>query len=150
MAAGMTLRRDDYEAFSAAFVAEVARHAADVELQAVIESDGELEPTDFQLDVAATLRYAGPWGQHFPEPVFDGTFDIVSQRLVGEKHLKLVLSLPAKPLVLDASAYNVDQDTWPNASIDSAQIAYRLDVNEFRGQRNVQLVVEHLVPGCAN
>ena len=150
MAAGMTLRRDDYEAFSAAFVAEVARHAADVELQAVIESDGELEPTDFQLDVAATLRYAGPWGQHFPEPVFDGTFDIVSQRLVGEKHLKLVLSLPGKPLVLDAIAFNVDLDTWPNASIESAQIAYRLDVNEFRGQRNVQLVVEHLVPGCAN
>ena len=150
MAAGMTLRRDDYEAFSAAFVAEVARHAADVELQAVIESDGELEPTDFQLDVAATLRYAGPWGQHFPEPVFDGTFDIVSQRLVGEKHLKLVLSLPGKPLVLDAIAFNVDLDTWPNASIESAQIAYRLDVNEFRGQRNVQLVVEHLVPGSAN
>ena len=150
MAAGMTLRRDDYEAFSAAFVEEVARHAADVELQAVIESDGELEPTDFQLDVAATLRYAGPWGQHFPEPVFDGTFDIVSQRLVGEKHLKLVLSLPGKPLVLDAIAFNVDLDTWPNASIESAQIAYRLDVNEFRGQRNVQLVVEHLVPGSAN
>ena len=150
MAAGMTLRRDDYEAFSTAFVEEVARHAADVELQAVVESDGELEPSDFQLDVAATLRYAGPWGQHFPEPVFDGTFDIVSQRLVGEKHLKLVLSLPGNPLVLDAIAFNVDLDTWPDDSIESAQIAYRLDVNEYRGQRNVQLMVEHLVPGTAN
>ena len=91
MAAGMTLPREAYEDFSAAFVEEVARHARDVHLQAVIESDGELAASDFQLDLATELRFAGPWGQHFPEPVFDGYFQVVSQRLVGEKHLKLSL-----------------------------------------------------------
>jgi single-stranded-DNA-specific exonuclease len=146
MAAGMTLRRGDYEAFSVAFVEEVGRHAEDVELQAVIESDGELAPEELQLELATTLRYAGPWGQHFPEPVFDGTFGIVSQRLVGEKHLKLVLSLPDTRLLLDAIAFNVDLETWPDPAIEDVEIAYRLDVNEYRGQRNVQLMVEHLEP----
>jgi single-stranded-DNA-specific exonuclease len=146
MAAGMTLRREAYDEFSAAFVEEVGRHAEDVELQAVVESDGELTAADLQIEVAATLRYAGPWGQHFPEPVFDGEFDIVSQRLVGDKHLKLVLSQPASHDLVDAIAFNVDLDTWPDQSISHVEIAYRLDINEYRGERTVQLVVEHLVP----
>ena len=146
MAAGMTLPLAAYDAFAAAFTEEVARHAQDVELQAVIASDGELSETDFQLELANELRYAGPWGQHFPEPVFDGRFTIVSQRLVGEKHLKLVLSPPGSTQVLDAIAFNVDLDTWPDQAIEEIEIAYRLDVNEFRGQRSVQLMVEHLVP----
>ena len=146
MAAGMTLPRDAYEEFSVAFEQEVARHAEDVHLQAVIESDGELAAADFQLDLATELRFAGPWGQHFPEPVFDGRFNIVSQRLVGEKHLKLVLSLPDSSQLLDAIAFNVDLEIWPDQGIEQIDIAYRLDVNEYRGQQSVQLVVEHLVP----
>jgi single-stranded-DNA-specific exonuclease len=105
-----------------------------------------LSEQDFQLEVATALRYAGPWGQHFPEPVFDGRFNIVSQRLVGEKHLKLVLSLPGSRQILDAIAFNVDLDIWPDQSVEEVEIAYRLDVNEFRGRQSVQLVVEHLVP----
>ena len=146
MAAGLTLPLEAYDAFATAFTEEVARHAQDVELQAVIASDGELSERDFQLELANELRYAGPWGQHFPEPVFDGRFAIVSQRLVGEKHLKLVLSPPGSARILDAIAFNVDLDTWPDQAIEQIDIAYRLDVNEFRGQRSVQLVVEHLVP----
>jgi single-stranded-DNA-specific exonuclease len=146
MAAGMSLRRENYPLFSKAFVEEVARHANDIELQAVIESDGELAAPDLQLEVAETLRYAGPWGQHFPEPVFDGLFTVISQRLVGEKHLKLVLCQAGSRQELDAIAFNVDLDAWPDQSIDEVEIAYRLDVNEYRGQRTVQLVVEHLVP----
>ena len=146
MAAGLSLARDDYEAFSRAFVAEVERHARDVELQAVIESDGELAEADFDLDLATALRFAGPWGQHFPEPVFDGIFRIVSQRLVGEKHLKLVLFPAEGSVVLDAIAFNVDLDIWPDESIEQVEIAYRLDVNEYRGRRSVQLMIEHIVP----
>jgi single-stranded-DNA-specific exonuclease len=146
MAAGLTLPLEAYDAFATAFTEEVARHAQDVELQAVIASDGELSARDFQLELANELRYAGPWGQHFPEPVFDGRFTLVSQRLVGEKHLKLVLSLPGSTQVLDAIAFNVDLDIWPDQAVEEVDIAYRLDVNEFRGQRSVQLVVEHLVP----
>lgn len=146
MAAGLTIPRDAYQAFNRAFVQEVERHAEDVHLQAVVESDGELAEADFQLDLATELRFAGPWGQHFPEPVFDGCFNIVHQRLVGEKHLKMVLSLPGDERLLDAIAFNVDLDTWPDESVEQAEIAYRLDVNEFRGKRSVQLMVEYLKP----
>ncbi|MCB1699608.1 MAG: single-stranded-DNA-specific exonuclease RecJ [Pseudomonadales bacterium] len=146
MAAGLSLARDDYEAFAGAFVEEVARHADDVELQAVIESDGALEEAEFDLELANTLRFAGPWGQHFPEPLFDGVFRIVSQRLVGEKHLKLVLLPLNGSVLLDAIAFNVDLDIWPQESIETVEIAYRLDVNEYRGKRSLQLMIEHLTP----
>jgi single-stranded-DNA-specific exonuclease len=146
MAAGLTIPGDAYDRFSRAFVAEVERHADDVHLQAVIESDGELAAEDFQLELAAELRFAGPWGQHFPEPVFDGHFNIVHQRLVGEKHLKMVLSLPGSDSLIDAIAFNVDLDTWPNESIEQVELAYRLDVNEFRGKRSVQMMIDHLKP----
>ncbi len=144
MAAGLSIAREDYPAFAGAFVAEVERHAQDVELQAVIESDGELAAQDFELSLAQALRFAGPWGQHFPEPVFDGEFDIVSQRIVGEKHLKLVLSVPGSGRALDAIAFNIDTGRWPDEGVARVHAAYRLDVNEFRGAQNVQLVVEHL------
>ena len=145
MAAGLTLPREAYDEFATAFVAEVERHAQDVHLQAVIESDGELAAEDFQLALATQLRFAGPWGQHFPEPVFDGRFTVVSQRLVGEKHLKLVLSPAGSDTLLDAIAFNIDPRVWPDLSVNAIEIAYRLDVNEFRGQRSVQLMVEQLV-----
>ncbi|WP_241505848.1 single-stranded-DNA-specific exonuclease RecJ [Parahaliea mediterranea] len=144
MAAGLSLPRAHYEDFSRAFVEEVARHASAVDLQAIVESDGELAPADFDLEAATALRYAGPWGQHFPEPLFDGHFRVVSQRIVGERHLKLVLGLPGSDSVVDAIAFNVDTEQWPDATVDTIEAAYRLDVNEFRGQHNVQLVIEFL------
>ena len=144
MAAGLTLARDDYPAFAEAFVAEVGRHTDEVELQAVIESDGELAPEDLDLELATALRYAGPWGQHFPEPTFDGRFVLEAQRLVGEKHLKMTLSPAAGSQSIDAIAFNVDLACWPNEAVREVDIAYRLDVNEFRGRRSVQLVVEQL------
>ncbi len=144
MAAGLTLAREDYPAFAEAFVAEVERHTQDVELQAVIESDGELAPDDFDLELATALRYAGPWGQHFPEPTFDGRFLLESQRIVGEKHLKMTLCPAAGSRSVDAIAFNVDPRSWPNEAVREVDIAYRLDVNEFRGRRNVQLIVEQI------
>jgi single-stranded-DNA-specific exonuclease len=144
MAAGLSLERDAYDDFAAAFVAEVARHTEDVNLQAVIDSDGELLPGDFNLELASALRFAGPWGQHFPEPLFDGCFNIVQQRLVGEKHLKLVLAVPGTAELVDAIAFNVDLEVWPNPAQERVAAAYRLDVNEFRGRRSLQLVIEHL------
>ncbi len=146
MAAGLTISRDRYEEFSRAFVEEVGRHAEDVNLQALVESDGELAPDDFQLELAAELRFAGPWGQHFPEPVFDGRFVIASQRLVGDRHLKLVLSPAGSDRLVDAIAFNIDTQRWPDQGVSQVDIAYRLDVNEFRGERSVQLVVEHIEP----
>jgi single-stranded-DNA-specific exonuclease len=145
MAAGLTMPRAAYAEFAMAFVAEVGRHAQDVNLQALIESDGELAPDELQLALATELRFGGPWGQHFPEPTFDGRFVVVSQRLVGEKHLKLVLTPLDSDTLIDAIAFNVDLTFWPDPAVEQVEIAYRLDVNEFRGQRSVQLMVDHLV-----
>ena len=92
--------------------------------------------------MAEVIREAGPWGQTFPEPLFDGLFDIVDQRLVGGKHLKMVLAKEDK--TFDAIAFNIDVDQWPNYRCERITAAYRLDINEFRGKRSVQLIVEHV------
>lgn len=147
MAAGLSLEKGSYQEFATALVEEVARHVDDVKLQAVIESDGELQERDFDLALATELRFAGPWGQHFPEPVFDGQFQVVQQRLVAEKHLKLVLSPTGSSKLIDAIAFNVDLDIWPDETVQTVKLAYRLDVNEYRGNRSLQLMVENIVPG---
>ncbi|MEM1113829.1 MAG: single-stranded-DNA-specific exonuclease RecJ [Pseudomonadota bacterium] len=144
MAAGLSLEASRLDEFRQALEAEVTLHAGDVRLQAELESDGELEPAEFDMALAETLRLAGPWGQHFPEPLFDGVFELITQRIVGEKHLKMLLRLPDGGLDIDAIAFNIDTGLWPNPGIDRVRIVYRLDVNEFRGQRSLQLLVEDL------
>ena len=143
MAAGLTLKHENLEAFRESFEYEVSQLLDEVELDAVIESDGELPGADMGLSLAQKLRYAGPWGQHFPEPVFGGEVHIVHQRLVGERHLKLVVSHPDSPgTILDAIAFNVDLELWPDESVARAHLAYRLDCNYFRGEERLQLMVE--------
>lgn len=143
MAAGLTIQLKDYEAFQQAFDQEVRRQLNLEDLKGQIWSDGELNARDLTLEQAETLREQGPWGQAFPEPVFDGEFKLVQQRIVGEKHLKMVLALPESNTVIDAIAFNVDLDQWPTSS-DKVKLAYRLDVNEFRGEKSVQFVAEYL------
>ena len=145
MAAGMSLEHQHFAAFAQAFDEEVRRQLSDEDLTALLVSDGELAAEDFTIAIAAQLREAGPWGQHFPEPLFDGEFYLIQQRLVGEKHLKMVLSLDAAGTqLIDAIAFNVDLLVWPNPAATRARLAYRLDVNEFRGKQSVQLMVEYL------
>lgn len=147
MAAGMSLERRHFEDFSAAFDKVVREHLDESALTAVLWSDGELNGDALTLDFAQALREGGPWGQQFPEPLFDGEFRVVQQRLVGEKHLKLVLADPRAPNVaIDAIAFNIDPRRWPDASVERVRIAYRLDINEWRGQQTVQLLVEYLEP----
>lgn len=143
MAAGLTLPRQNLAAFSMAFDQEVRRHLAPEDLRGVILSDGELAPEELNLDMAELLRSAGPWGQAFPEPLFDGLFEIVSRRIVGERHLKLVLATPGHDSLLDAIAFNTDDQTL-SRDTTRAHVAYKLDVNEYRGQRSAQLLVEHI------
>lgn len=147
MAAGMSLARENFTAFSQAFDEEVRRQLNEADLQAVIISDGELLAADLSLQLAAQLRDAGPWGQHFPEPVFDGEFFVLQQRKVGEKHLKMTLGLDSQgQQFVDAIAFNVDTNTWPNPQIKKVRVAYKLDINEFRGNTNLQLLVDYLEP----
>lgn len=146
MAAGLTVQRVHYEAFAKAFDAEVRRQLTAEDLTGRIYSDGSLSADEFDMQLAQQLRQAGPWGQHFPEPLFHGDFKILSQRLVAERHLKLMLqSMDSAPAV-DAIAFNIDLDIWPNPTIQAAQVAYRLDVNEFRGNQSLQLIVSAISP----
>src|SRR3569832_1462079 len=144
MAAGLSLPLENFAAFSAAFDEEVRRHLVPEDMRGVILSDGELAPQELNLELADLLRGAGPWGQAFPEPIFDGYFDIVQRRTVGERHLKMVVKTPGHDRVFDAIAFNSADADWPEQTA-RVQLAYKLDVNEFRGQRSAQLLVEHMV-----
>ena len=147
MAAGLSLPEVHYARFAEAFDAEVRRVLDPAALQGVLETDGELPPSEFTQPNASLLREAAPWGQHFPEPVFDGVFHLHEQRIVAEKHLKLVVS-PASDagLRLEGIAFNVDTAAWPDHAAQRARLAYRLDVNEYRGRRSLQLQVAQIEP----
>ena len=146
MAAGLSLPQENFAAFAAAFDAEVRRQLSADDLTGRLLSDGQLGAEEFHLELAQALRQAGPWGQHFPEPLFHGIFQIVTQRVVGEKHLKLVLKTECGSRTLDGIAFNVDRDTWHNPNVQWVELAYKLDVNEYQGRESVQLMVAHLAP----
>jgi single-stranded-DNA-specific exonuclease len=144
MAAGLSLPQEHFGAFAAAFDAEVRRQLVEDDLTGRLLSDGSLAVEEFHLELARALRHAGPWGQHFPEPLFHGVFQIVQQRLVGDRHLKLVLKTECGGQTLDAIAFNIDREQWPNPTVRWVEVAYKLDVNEYRGKESVQLMVAHL------
>ncbi|MDO9616889.1 MAG: single-stranded-DNA-specific exonuclease RecJ [Pseudomonas sp.] len=146
MAAGLSLPEANFGAFAAAFDAEVRRQLDEDDLTGRLLSDGSLSVEEFHLPLAKELRNAGPWGQHFPEPLFHGVFQVVQQRLVGDKHLKMVLKTECGGQTLDGIAFNVDREIWPNPTVRWVEVAYKLDVNEFRGRESVQLMVAHLAP----
>lgn len=145
MAAGMTIRREHFDDFVALFEQEVQCWLDDTDLQAVLLSDGELSSAELSLELAEVLRSAGPWGQRFPEPLFDGVFTVQQQKLLSEKHLKLRLSVPGQGNpTLDAIAFGVDTAQWPAPDAQRVRVAYTLDVNEYNGLRKVQLLVRHI------
>lgn len=145
MAAGLTLAERDFAVFQGVFDAEVGRHLDEDDLHGIIHSDGELEPHELTLELAELLRLAGPWGQHFPEPVFDGRFMVASQRVVGAAHLKLSVRPADAGETVDAIYFGGVTAGVGDLTGREVQLAYRVDANEFRGIRSVQLVVEHLV-----
>ncbi|SFC85553.1 single-stranded-DNA-specific exonuclease [Kosakonia oryzae] len=146
MAAGLTLEEHRFEEFQQRFGELVTEWLDPALLQGEIVSDGPLTPQEMTLDVAEMLREAGPWGQMFPEPLFDGEFRLLQQRLVGERHLKVMLEPVGGGPLLDGIAFNVDTTCWPDNGVRQVNIAYKLDVNEFRGNRSVQLIIENLWP----
>ena len=147
MAAGLSIKKADYHRFSAAFAEEVSKLLNEDEMHTVIVSDGEIAADQMNLATAQLIRDHGPWGQSFPEPLFDGIFTIVQQRLLsGGKHLKLVVSPQHSNKVFDAIAINVAAGVWPRHDVSQLQLVYRLDINEYRGTHNLQLMIEHLAP----
>ncbi len=146
MAAGLSLETAKYDEFRQRFAALIDEWLDGEALQGVIWSDGELHAQEFSLHTAEMLREAGPWGQAFPEPVFDGTFKLLQQRLVGERHLKVMIEPLGGGPLLDGIAFNVDTTLWPDSSVRQVQLAYKLDINEYRGNRSVQLIIDHIWP----
>ncbi|MFS1701689.1 single-stranded-DNA-specific exonuclease RecJ [Alteromonas sp. AMM-1] len=145
-AAGLSIPADQLDQFTRVFsryAGEALKHIGDPH---VIVTDGELADTELSLDVAQLLRQAGPFGQGFQPPLFDGVFHLVQQRIVGERHLKMVLAHPHSGEEFDAIAFNIDTHIWPNASIRQVEIAYQLDINFFRGRESLQLLVDAIAP----
>ena len=146
MAAGLSLDKSRFDEFRAAFEAEANRLLNEELLSACIYSDGEVAGEYFDLQTAQALREAGPWGQEFPEPQFDGRFHLLQQRRVGSNHLKMVLAPIDDPQrTVDAIAFNISDEDWPAADASEVEVVYRLESNEFRGQINLQLLVSHLI-----
>jgi single-stranded-DNA-specific exonuclease len=145
MAAGITIRAECYAQFASAFADEVSRWMTIDDAQGVVYSDGEVPATDFSLQTAQELRAGGPWGQSFPEPIFDGQFSVLETRVLGERHLKLKVRAQGGP-ICDAIAFRYfDADDAESVTATSQiEMAYRLDVNEYAGSERLQLVVEYL------
>lgn len=143
MAAGMTIQMHDYPVFALAFDEVVAKHLDRVDLEQKIYSDGKLSEENMTLEFTEHLNNAGTWGQEFPEPTFDGVFDVIQCRIVGQQHLKFVLRLPMSELLIDAIAFFVEKpENWLGTR--SIKSAYKLDVNEYRGNRSVQLMLQYI------
>jgi len=143
MAAGLSLNMHDYPAFALAFDEMVSKRLVDVDLEQKVLTDGELTEQEMTVELADLLQNAAIWGQEFPEPVFNGVFDVIQARIVGQRHLKLVLRKPQGVLLIDAIAFFVDQpEQW--LGLRQINAAYKLDVNEFRGNRSVQFILQYL------
>ena len=146
MAAGLSIPEPYLADFQRIFNQTVSELLAQDQLQGTIWTDGELSTDLLNLATAESLQQGGPWGQAFPEPMFDGEFKILQQRLVGEKHLKMMVEPKLGGPLLDAITFNVDTRYYPDLSIKNAKLVYKLDINEFRGNRGVQLLVDYIEP----
>ena len=144
MAAGLSLAKEDLDRFKRALNDAVADALGHIPPERTEESDGALAPGDFGLLLAEQLASGGPWGQHFPEPLFDGQFSVRSHRIVGEKHLKLTLD--AEGTEIEGIAFNIEVSEWLAAPLQTLHALYRLNVNEYRGERRAQLIIQSFWP----
>jgi len=146
MAAGLTIEEKHLDAFALAFDAEVTRWRDPSIPSNRVETDGELSSDEIALETAQALREGGPWGQAFPEPCFDGVFAIKNARVVGDKHLKMWLTTADQARSFDAIAFNFKgADESPALPAGDIRLVYRLDINEYKGERRLQLLVDHLL-----
>jgi single-stranded-DNA-specific exonuclease len=143
MAAGLTIRQENFSRFQQAFNTHVSAVLRPEDLNNINESDGPVAEQYMTIEASELFRYASPWGQMFPEPVFDDEFKILNWRIVGEKHLKLELVKEDSGACYSAIAFNKTDDDLPQGD-ENIHIVYRLDVNEFRGNRSLQLIVQHI------
>ena len=143
MAAGLTLEAAHFDAFRDAFEAAVTRRLTDELRDAELWSDGELAPQELNRPTAEALRLAGPWGQGFPEPLFDGEFEVRSWKILAERHIKYDLGMAGRQTPISAIHFGGAAHGAPPARV---RMAFGLDLDDFRGRRDVQLLVRHWWP----
>ncbi|ECB1508464.1 single-stranded-DNA-specific exonuclease RecJ [Salmonella enterica] len=146
MAAGLSLEEHKFEQFQQRFGELVTEWLDPALLQGEVISDGPLSAAEMSMEVAQLLWDAGPWGQMFPEPLFDGRFRLLQQRLVGERHLKVMVEPVGGGPLLDGIAFNIDTTCWPDNGVREVELAYKLDINEFRGNRSLQIIIDDIWP----
>ncbi len=149
MAAGLSIRKADFADFARAFEQVLQEVIDPASLEPVVYVDGELDSELLNLEFARLLEDAGPWGQGFPEPLFSGRFRVVSQRILAAKHLKLTLAADEEGgQLIDGVAFNVPEQFLVELP-EELSLVYRLQVNEFRGREEAQLLIEQIMPGTA-
>ncbi|MCI0518375.1 MAG: single-stranded-DNA-specific exonuclease RecJ, partial [Woeseiaceae bacterium] len=137
----LTLAEKDFAGFADAAARQLRQLYPQADFSGVILTDGALPSSALNLEFARLLREAGPWGAGFAEPLFHGEFEIVEQRTVGDRHLKLKVRSADDKQVIDAIAF---RQAGPDYGTH-AQLTYRLDINDYRGDETPQLVVEQIV-----
>jgi single-stranded-DNA-specific exonuclease len=142
MAAGLTIKEAHLSEFKQAFEAHAHQAMENLPKDASIFCDGPLDVKQINLDTAHLLKIKVPWGQQFEEPCFEGVFQLITQKIVGQKHLKMVVN--AQGTEFDAIAFNIDTKMWPNTEAQKVRLVYKLDINSFRGNVSVQLLVDYL------
>lgn len=144
MAAGLTLKQEHFTEFKNRFEQLLQELLDPTQNHNIIFTDGEIDKSALSLETAEMLQQGGPWGQGFPEPLFDGCFTLLKQQLVADKHLK-VLAIPAQGgPTIEGIIFNIDRSHWPNLNTNKAHLVYRLDINEYKGQRKLQLMIDHI------
>ena len=147
MAAGLTLERERLDDFARAFDEEVARWIGAAAPADAVETDGELATEEIALDTARALRAGGPWGPAFPEPSFDGLFSVRGARVIADRHVKMWVQVPRGGRSFDAIAFNhIEEGSSFELPEGLRHLVYRLEVNEYQGERRLQLLIDHLLP----
>jgi single-stranded-DNA-specific exonuclease len=145
MAAGLTIKECNLEQFKKVFDQKVSDIISEGDFGNTVLTDGELSPDEMNIELAETIINAGPWGQGFPEPVFEGQFEIVDSKIVGDKHLKMQLRTNGHDNIIEAIAFNSIEDAWVNTARE-IQTVYKLDINEYAGRQKLQLVIDYFAP----
>jgi single-stranded-DNA-specific exonuclease len=147
MAAGLSIEERHLDAFARAFDEEITRWRDPSVPTNRVQTDGELSSDEIALETAQALRDGGPWGQAFPEPCFDGVFAVRNARVIGDKHLKMWVSTADQTRSFDAIAFNFKgSDENPALPVGDVRLVYRLDINEYKGERRLQLLIDHVLP----
>lgn len=144
MAAGLTIDKGRLAQFRDRFEQILQQYADEDCFNNIVEHDGEIEPQDMTMELAEQLRQAGPWGQKFPVPSFNGQFKVLDKRVLADKHLKFVLSSGQNHRPIDAILFNAS-DKELTTHYTTMQIHYELSINLYRQQRTLQLIIWHIV-----